>query len=90
MEGVKQNSPDDHTLVLTLNQHIPVHVVGQSPNMGRILIGSLQFATGTEAQIGHSALRHMLQSQVCGAKVHNLCGAKIRDVPPSKEEMPVM
>ena len=27
--------------------------------MGRILIGSLQFVT--EAQIGHSALRHMVQ-----------------------------
>ena len=33
--------PDDDTLVLVLNQHVPVHVVRQRPNMGRVLVRCL-------------------------------------------------
>lgn len=35
--------PNDDTLVLILNQHVPVHVVSKSPNMRRVFIGGLQF-----------------------------------------------
>ena len=33
--------PDDDTLVLVLNQHVPVHIVRQRPNMGRVLVRCL-------------------------------------------------
>ena len=33
--------PDDDTLVLVLNQHVPVHVVRQRPNMGWVLVRCL-------------------------------------------------
>ena len=36
--------PDDDTLVLHLYQHVPVHLVSQSVDVGRVLIGRLQHA----------------------------------------------
>ena len=33
--------PDDDTLALHVNQHIPVHGIREGINMGRVLIGGL-------------------------------------------------
>lgn len=30
--------PDDHTLVLTVDHHVSVHVVSQSVDVGRVLV----------------------------------------------------
>lgn len=34
--------PDDDTLVLTVNHHVPVHVICQSVDVRRVLILSLK------------------------------------------------
>ena len=44
--------PDNDTLVLTVDQHIPVHVVGEGVDMGGILILGLVGAVSGQSRAG--------------------------------------
>lgn len=44
--------PDNDTLVLTVDQHIPVHVVGEGVDMGGILILGLVGAVSCQSRAG--------------------------------------
>lgn len=44
--------PDNDTLVLTVDQHIPVHVVGEGVDVGGILILGLEGVVGCQSGAG--------------------------------------
>ena len=51
------SSPDDDTLVLPLNQHVPEHVVCQSIDMRGVLVGGLGRGRGGEGRGGEGVSR---------------------------------
>lgn len=68
--------PDDDTLVLAVNHHVPVHVVSQGVDVGGVLILSLEERSGGGAGLNKSHSQHVMT--IC-VKFH-LCEDQILTV----------
>lgn len=68
----RDHSPDDDALVLRVDHHVPVHVVGQGVDVRRVLVLGLQRPAQASAE-GGSEVSRMNENSLLPGKARSLC-----------------